>query len=515
MKRPLPWYMPLLALYPVLFLYAHNQDLVIFRDVLTPGGLALGATVVLWVVLRVILRDGARAAMLATALVFLFQSFGLLETYVAMPLLCWSLLVVLAALLVLRLRSVPPALVTGLNLVAVVLVALPLASMSLSWARHYRAAGAASTSGGRALQASPSSSSQGLRPNIYHLVLDGYARPDVLERIYSFDDRPFIRALERDGFFIPQRSRANYWQTVYSLASTFNASYLSLVDGLVNVVELEDGEKGIVEDLVRNSRVRRFLKTHGYRTVAFATGYPGTEMKDADVYRDVYLRGIARLSPFGYAALSLTPTLAILRALHPQTASEYDGHRALILNVFDHIADVSDQEAPLWVFAHIVAPHPPFVFRADGSSFAPPRAFTMADGSDFKKRGGTEEEYLSGYREQVQFVNREVLRAVRQILDRSTRPTVIILESDHGPGSRLNWDEREKTDFSERLSNFIALRLAHGEIPRLPQDLTPVNLYRYLFDRYFGLRLGPLPNHSYYVIDSFPCRLVEVPPQAE
>jgi len=43
-------------------------------------------------------------------------------------------------------------------------------------------------------------------------------------------------------------------------------------------------EHSIVDPLIHNSLVRRTLETIGYRTVAFQTDFPTTELTDADFY---------------------------------------------------------------------------------------------------------------------------------------------------------------------------------------------------------------------------------------
>ncbi len=63
-------------------------------------------------------------------------------------------------------------------------------------------------------------------PDIYFIVLDAYARDDVLKEMYGFDNTEFLAYLRNKGFYIAERSAANYCQTGLSIGSCFNLCYL-------------------------------------------------------------------------------------------------------------------------------------------------------------------------------------------------------------------------------------------------------------------------------------------------
>jgi len=64
------------------------------------------------------------------------------------------------------------------------------------------------------------------RPDIFYLVLDAYARDDVLRDVYAHDNSSFVDFLQTNGFYLAKRSRANYIPTFQSLASALNMDYL-------------------------------------------------------------------------------------------------------------------------------------------------------------------------------------------------------------------------------------------------------------------------------------------------
>src|SRR6188472_659615 len=58
----------------------------------------------------------------------------------------------------------------------------------------------------------------GYNPDIYYIIVDGYARADVLQKYYDFDNSEFLAALGKRGFALNDHSRANYYWTFLSLA---------------------------------------------------------------------------------------------------------------------------------------------------------------------------------------------------------------------------------------------------------------------------------------------------------
>ena len=47
-------------------------------------------------------------------------------------------------------------------------------------------------------------------PDIYYIILDGYAHFDTLRNIYGYDNSLFYDFLEKNGFYIPDNSLSNY-----------------------------------------------------------------------------------------------------------------------------------------------------------------------------------------------------------------------------------------------------------------------------------------------------------------
>jgi len=339
-------------------------------------------------------------------------------------------------------------------------------------------------------------------PNIFYIILDGYARADILERLYQYDNTEFLEYLTGRGFFVAAGSRSNYAQTGLSLASSLNMRYL---DDPVNRIGIESWRLGPANYMILNNSVFGFLKDHGYAIVAFASGWSVTEMRSADTYM------AARWYPdeFQNALIDMTPIPFVAGQLGGY--DRYGLHRERILYAFDHLADTSQLERPTFVFAHMIAPHPPFVFGPHGEEIDPDYRFTLRDGSHvIRKRKLTRDEYVQRYREQLIFINSRTKAAVDGILSKSTRPTIIILQADHGPGSMLDCGDPSNANFEERFSILNAYYLPNGGGIHLYDDITPVNTFRIVLNHYFGTEYGLLKDKTYFSTWSNPYAFIDV-----
>ena len=135
----------------------------------------------------------------------------------------------------------------------------------------------------------------------------------------------------------------------------------------------------------------------------------------------------------------------------------------------------------------------------------------MADGTDLVDcKGITSEDYAGLYRDQLIFINSQVQVAIDAIIARATRPTVIILQGDHGPGSRLDWEDVEATDVKERMTILNAYYFSDRDNTGLYEEITPVNSFRTIFNLYFDAGYERLPDRSYFSTSSHPYDLIDV-----
>ena len=342
----------------------------------------------------------------------------------------------------------------------------------------------------------------GAARDIYYIVLDAYARADILQDYYQYDNSEFVADLERLGFAVPPRSSSNYPKTALSVASTLNVAY---------VHDFAQGLSGtpfwwLMSPWIDRSRARSVLEQAGYKTVAIGTDWDITDNRTASTFLEPF--PIA-LTDFEGLVLGATPVSLVQPALAPVASlPSYSAHRRYLEFAFQALADAPKIDGPKLIFAHILAPHPPFVFDHTGGAAEPAYPFSFLDANDFP---GSAEQYRTGYVEQLQHVNRRLGTVIDSILKSSEVDPIIILQADHGPGMYTDFTAADRTCIRERFGAFGAYYLPGAPALVIPSDITPVNIFRIIFNEYFGANLELEPNHHYYYEDTvYIYRLVDV-----
>jgi hypothetical protein len=492
----------LFAAYPVLAIHAHNDAAPPLSEVGFALAVVLGAVLLLWLVLLALARSVRRSAIAATLFAVLFFSYGhLLQGLEAVSgaapgpewraALLAAMAVAFGALVAWSIRSRRDVVgltvflnATGWALMLVVLAQLAVRlPASLGEKAPDRDPAILRT---RAPGAGPASG----KPDIYYIVLDGYARHDILHELFGHDNEPFLQYLESRGFVVARRSTANYSQTNFSLASSLNLNYL---DHFVRLYGARAFHPYPSERFFKNNLVGRFLKQQGYQVVSFDSGYGPTEQIESDVP----LRAARGLSELENVLIGTTPLPLLLR--HTSGGSQHERHRARILSALQRLPDVADIAAPTFTFLHIVAPHPPFVFDEAGNVPADePEHYVLNDGDRYMRTAEDRARYLRLYPAGVRFLNRLLETAIDALLARCDEPPIIVLQSDHGSGFTMEYGSVGKTNLRERMSILNAYLLP-GDAGRLLYDsISPVNTFRLILGHQFGAQLPLLPDESYF-----------------
>jgi hypothetical protein len=339
-------------------------------------------------------------------------------------------------------------------------------------------------------------------PDIYYLILDGYGRADVLQELYGVDNRPFLDFLSQQGFYIASESFANYTQTYYSIPSSLNFTYVKQPKDKVN------GQL-YISGLMLENNIMRVLQQCGYRTIAIKSGFFFTDHPQVDLY----LEPGVKLNEIESLLLSDSPMDVLAKAMN-LTLSEhsYVAHRQRVLYSFEQLKILYQIPEPKFVLAHIISPHPPFVFDRNGAPVNPQHSYYLGDGDDYQ---GNLNEYLRGYSAQVEFVNRLLEQVIEAILANSPQPPIILLQGDHGPGSRLVWDSPSQTCLWERTPILNAYYLPPAGRRLLYPSISPVNSFRVVLNASFGTRLPLLPDKTYFSFHKVERRVIDITVERE
>ena len=247
-------------------------------------------------------------------------------------------------------------------------------------------------------------------PDIYVFLLDGYPGDRAASRATAFDADAFPAALARRGFDVTRDSHSNYLQTPLTLASMLTMRHL------VDIPTLAPPH-GPARDL---RRLRAVLddapafaefRAAGYRVTVVDPGYAHTELRRVD--RFIAQPGPAELS---LVLMKGTRLHRVIEAVAPGTMNRLA--RGRIEDAFSAAERIGAETSsgPRLVFVHVPAPHPPWVFEADGRPRNPSNA-TFAGELD-----GTVQAGLDAGFAQATYVGDRTIDVIDTILDTPTVP---------------------------------------------------------------------------------------------
>ena len=496
----------LLGIYPVIALLASNIDQIMIQQALRSLIVAFFFTLLLYLVIWLWLRERNKATLICTLGIVLFYSYGhvysMLETVHVfdtqigrhrhlVPL--WICILAIGSWWIVNRVQNSSTLTIMLNLASIIVCTLS-AIQVVSYQVRLQIA-ESDTGKYHTEECLLDLAPDQIPPDIYYLIPDGYTSSEALRDVYKFDNTAFIDDLKAMGFYIAERSMSNYAQTELSLASSLNLDYLQALGEWV-IPGSEDRTR--LKPLIINSVVRRELECLGYTIVAFATGYDWTQWSDADLYLSYRRGSIAKLQAFrgltGFeamliqstAVLILTDTADILpKFIVPDISTPLRTHRERILFTLDRLGSVPDIPGPKMVFAHIVSPHQPYAFGPKGEPIDSREVFTLGNDSD----SGRYEYHYNGYRNQVAYLNSRLVPLLQGILAKSVTPPIIILQADHGGPLSNN---------ENRMAILNAYYLPGMEETDLYDTISPVNSFRFIFNRYFNFQHELLEDIAYF-----------------
>lgn len=507
-----PVYPVLLAAYFPLHLMADNPSLFPVSDLLRPLGVVVAAALLTLLLAAAVLRDRHRAALwsaLGLGLVcFFFPLQALFDAATRAAIgLSFSGTVRLVALTVLFAIAGslirPGATFTKVaNVVAATMLVLPV----LTLARDELAMGRATA----AVEADAEVRNRGLfdataavaeRPSIVHIVLDGYARQDVLRDVYGFDNSAFLDALRARGFAIAEEATTPYNQTLLVMNSVFSARYVR--ESLPGHPLDPDLFRRILSHRLQVNEVIRTLSALGYQTAATEVDYSPMRLDRVDRF-------------FGFGGIVLTN---FEKAAFGQTAMalfawQLSGGTGETIRTVFATPHHRHLDTPYFLYLHVIGPHPPFDVDRHGNPVDPARYRNVADGNpDLPRDPALQRAYRAGYVEKLRFVNGQVLAYFDRLLVELPEPKVVILHGDHGGGLYLDQRDAAATCLRERFSPLLAVYSSDGRLQRaLPADLNLVNLYRVVFNVLFAADLPLQPSRSFFALWSRPDRFLPLSP---
>lgn len=321
-------------------------------------------------------------------------------------------------------------------------------------------------------------------PDVYLLLLDGYPRSDTLETDFGYDNEPFLTEMEGLGFHVSREARSNYNATILTLTSMVNGRQLHDLPSLVNPTATDRlSQSRLLERAINQGSMLEAFRSLGYEIVTVPSPFSNVTLWSAD-----RVLGDGTITEFEASVLQIGPIVHVAPAI--QRTWIAGALRVRVATALGRTIDLATERGrpPKLVLTHVMSPHNPVLFDADGAPREGPDCFpercSIFDlGWD---DGPGVDPSMAG---QVEHLNRLVSDTVERILAASQAPPVIVVFSDHG-------HRQTETDRVE-MSRSLLMTLTPGKPNLIPDDATPVNLLARILNAYHGTSLGFASEESY------------------
>ena len=508
----------LIAFFPIIAVYSVNIGLIQLEQFIFPTLIIVGGAFLFFLCLKYVLKNAKKAALIVTLAFIIFFSFGhvynmlnqvsigdidLGSNRILLPIFVISFGI--GSFLIVRTKRTLDNATSIVNTISVVFITVIIAMVGIEAfgcdecliQQTYSLGIFSNQIMDSTLyfeEHSFSVSESGSLPNVYYIILDGYPRNDVLKKHLDFDNSEFIDFLKQREFYVAENSYSNYSLSSTSIPATMNMNYVNfLANELGEDSRSYDPLLGKDFGLYADNQVIKNFKSMGYK-VAKIGSVPMYlhEMPLADLslcYKSIHLMDnrlfdtVARTSMIGYFI---------------ERWSE-DLQRQIILCAFEELPKISSYyEEPVFVWSHIMLPHFPLIFGANGEPVTPGESLLVMNNPHVFGGADSSWNIKQQFLQQLQFANKKSIKLIDKILE-NEKQSIIIIQSDHGSAFDVNLHDPTDDDVHQRLSNINAIYFP-DEKPReiLMNDQTNVNTFRIVFNSYFGSDYDILEDKIYW-----------------
>jgi len=505
----------LFALVPVIFLFSNNIHEVTFIDFLLPSLIILFSVFLIWVFFSIISKNKIKSALALSLSIFLFFSYGHIFNFLnssieygldpshhkyLLGLLFLPFLI--GVIYLIKTNRKFDNLTIIVNVIAIALISISAINIGTFYFEQNNIQNNIQSNNNENFEKSSLNSiTTEELPDVYYIILDSYPRADILTKYFNYDNSPFINFLEEKGFFVTTESHTNYPQSYLSIASSLNMEYM---DYFTDEVGENSRDRRPVYDSIKYSEVAKKFKSHGYSFINFNSGMTMTsDIPTAD--RNLCGNNRFLINEFTIQLIGMT-------ALKPFYVYLLNDLSDVILCTFSTLPEVKENTSePIFVLAHIMIPHPPFIFGPNGESISPDSLDLGQATYWFDKESAIN---------QITFTNKQTQELISKIFSHSKNSSIIIIQSDHGTaslypaacGNDLVCPIDNLTDeyIIERMSNFGAYYLPSNDYNLFYDSMTPVNIFRIIFNSYFDDEYPILEDKMYWSVTTAPYQFVEM-----
>ena len=394
----------LVTLYPILYIYLKNAEMLQFVELAETFGLFFLAAVILYFICFLCLRSYQKAALVVSFSMLAFLNFALVERVfvkISPFFYYWHVLYILISVIVLAvliIRKWTDEITEKINKIILVLVTfLIVFNVVSAMPKLVQSRKAVVIEDIQII----SQKTTDVRRNVYIFVFDEFSGPEALQRYNQFDNGSFYDSLEALGFNTSRYSHNGTFSTNIEIPNLINMSQI-----LTN----ENYTTAYRNELLKKASLFEFFKSYGYNVhVISDQEFIPSDVENVD---EIFVpsTGLSKFETF--------KGLIINNSVFYPFLQNYRGDRVVEINqLFEKMEDSkSAPNGSQFTFGYFMVPHLPWVVDENGKRI---------DGNlrtDWKNP--------SVYLGQLKYTSTRILRAVTKIIDTDPNSTIILL-SDH------------------------------------------------------------------------------------
>lgn len=322
------------------------------------------------------------------------------------------------------------------------------------------------------------------KPNVYFLLFDEYPGERELSDSFNFDNTQFTNFLTENKF-ISLPIYSNYDMTEYSMASMLNMNYIKPAPNFASIKQ-SDFQKRQME--IKYAAVFETFENMGYtldnnsffdihnlpgisNENSFVLGH-GILLTDK-IYINRINRDLGMVVPIWL--LKYFPFLKN-KSIYKLRENNITTEKKLIesLNV--------NKEKPIFSYTHFLMPHGPYFFDSLGNP----------NNADIITNQSNRVAFKSVYISYLKYVNKVAQRSLLSIKEKDSA-AVIIMMSDHG--FRTISGRQFPKHF--RVNNICKIYFPNNKYDNLPDTITNVNFFKFLFNNQFNQKLEFLSDSTF------------------
>ena len=446
----------LLAFLPSWQLILKNYDELIFQDILISLTI-VAVSVIVWIVITKIIKNGNKAALITGIGVGFFFYFGYLQDALDgilifnIPINKTSVLMIIS--IIVFIISIIYFVKSKKNFALSIKIAnVFTVTMILFTLIQFVIPGALAE-----------------KPNVYHIILDEYTDNEILLKKFGYDNGKFLEFLNKNGFYMPDKSFSTFRSTSNELNLILNMDYPI--------------SSGWVSDAYQDLKTNKVMSTFSDQNYSIIETNSAMRWKD---FSDVDTHLCYDVDFINSEFLDQVLRKSIIKYFMEQ--HQTDTRRDMVRCTFNELNEIALQSnGPTYVFAHLYVPHPPFIFGPNGENVTP----------DHSEISGLQSwENPQGYLNQLIYATSEISVVITNIVENDPN-AIIILQGDTGTSTGTDGTTTTMKDIYQIHSILYAVRIP--DVNNF-ENAIPVNTYRIIFNNYFDMNYEYL-EHRIYGVD--------------